>query len=418
MSYKITVLGLGFVGLTTALSFSEKNHKVFGFDIDQEKVECLQSGKVPFLEPGLDEALNRHLNNNFVLTDNVSNAVKQSDFIFLCVGTPTGKSGEADLKYIFNAIDMFYSVLNDDKYRVVVVKSTVPPGTTSEKITPYLIKLGVKVGEAVSIANNPEFLREGHCWDDMLNADRIVCGVSDMKSESMLRNLYKNFNTLFFAVSLNTGEYTKYLSNTFLATMISYANEMSKIATVIGDIQIKDAFNILHLDRRWGNADMASYVFPGCGFGGYCLPKDTQALYSKAFSKGYDSRLLHNVMKINNSMPLFMFNKIKAVSNLTDSIGILGLSFKPGSDDVRDSSAAKIISMLINEGHNNIFAYDPVSNKNFDKEYKFKQIKYHHTLNSICEEANVLVLVTAWDEFREVNKKYPNKPIIDCRYFL
>lgn len=418
MSYTITVFGLGFVGLTTALAFAEKDNKVYGFDMDAERVKMIKAGKLPFAETELDTALLRHINKNFTVTEEPEYAVKKSDFIFLCVGTPCGEKGEADLKYLYSAIDMMASVLNDNKYRVLVIKSTVPPSTTLEGVIPYLEEKQLSVGDKFTIANNPEFLREGHCWEDMINADRIVCGVYDEKGEKMLQSLYENFHIPFFAVSLNTGEFIKYLSNTLLATMISYSNEMTKIADAIGGIQIKKAFNILHLDKRWGGCNMTSYVFPGCGYGGYCLPKDTQAMYEKAVSKGYEPKILENVIRVNNIMPKFMADKIIKIANKTDTIGMLGLSFKPGSDDVRDSSTAKIIRILLDEGYNNIVAYDPIANKPFAKEYKFNEVNYCNSIKSLCDKADILVLATAWDEFRDIDKKYPSKKIIDCRYFL
>ncbi|KAB3539666.1 UDP-glucose/GDP-mannose dehydrogenase family protein [Alkaliphilus pronyensis] len=418
MKYTVTVFGLGFVGLTTALAFAEMGNKVYGIDINIEKTNTIKSGKLPFVEPGLDTALQKHINQNFFVSDSVEECVTDSDFIFLCVGTPCGKDGEADLTYINNAIDAFAGVLNDGKYRVVVVKSTVPPSTTAERIIPYLSNKGLEVGSNFSIANNPEFLREGYCWEDMMNADRIVCGVSDEKAKDMLYSLYKDCNIPIFAVNLNTGEFIKYLSNTLLATLISYSNEMSRIADVIGDVQIADAFNILHLDKRWGNCNMTSYVYPGCGYGGYCLPKDTVAMVAKSLAKGYEPKILKNVIEINNDMPSFMANKITSITSKNQTIGILGLAFKPGSDDVRDSSSAKIIKILLEEGYTNIIAYDPIANHPFDKEYKLQEVKYFQDLDSLCKESDVLALITAWDEFKDINIRYANKPIVDCRYFL
>ncbi|MEH7384266.1 nucleotide sugar dehydrogenase [Bacillus sp. JJ1521] len=418
MKYTVTVMGLGFVGLTTALALAEKGHKVYGFDVDSDRRDIIRSGKLPFVEPGLDSALLRHIDKQFFVSNEVEANVRESDFVFLCVGTPQGRNGEADLKYIFSAIDMFSSILNDDKHRVIVLKSTVPPSTTSERVIPYLKTKQIIPGETFSIANNPEFLREGKCWEDMMNADRIVCGVADEKGESMLRSLYSSFDSPFFAVSLNTGEYIKYLSNTMLATMISFSNEMSKIGHAIGDIQIKEAFEILHLDRRWGNGNMSSYIYPGAGYGGYCLPKDTQAMYAKSLSKGYEPLILKNVITTNDSMPQFMVDKIMQVANTNDKIGILGLSFKPGSDDVRDSTSAKIIKLLLDNGYTNFFAYDPFANNEFARVYDIKEIKYYDNLKGTCDDSDVLVLVTAWDVFSNINKKYPDKPVVDCRYFL
>lgn len=366
----------------------------------------------------MDNALARNLNESFFAGKDPLSAVRESDFIFLCVGTPCGENGEADLQYLYAAIDTFAPVIDDGKYRVIVVKSTVPPSTTSERIIPYLQSKGYFPGTQFGVANNPEFLREGKCWEDMVNADRIVCGIGDEKSETMLRSLYESFNAPFFAVSHNTGEFIKYLSNTLLATMISFSNEMSKAADAIGDISVRDAFKILHLDRRWAGCEMKSYVYPGCGFGGYCLPKDTQAMTAKAISKGYKPEILQSVIKTNESMPGFMAEKIMTAARQEEKIGIMGLSFKPGSDDVRDSSSAKIIKQLLAGGYKRIYAFDPVANEAFAKEYSLGEVVYCDSLQSLCESADVLVIATAWPEFAGVNKLYPQKPMVDCRYFL
>ncbi len=418
MRYSITVFGLGFVGLTTALGFAEKGHKVFGFDVNQVRSNTINSGKVPFSEPGLDAALTRHLGQGFTITDNPLEAVRQSDFVILCVGTPCAENGEADLTYVYSALDMFAAVLDDGKYRVVLIKSTVPAPTTKERVIPYLTAKGLNPGITFGIANNPEFLREGKCWDDFMNADRIVCGVCDEKSSEMLRSLYGSFDAPFFAVSLNTGEFIKYLSNTMLATMISYANEMSIIAEHIGDIELKKAFEILHLDGRWGGCGMKSYVYPGCGFGGYCLPKDTQAMVAASAAKGYEPEILKSVIATNQTMPAFMVTKIKQRTNPAETVGILGLSFKPGSDDVRDSASAKIIKLLLEDGYHNLMGYDPIANDQFKKEYDFKELIYCVSLDEICGKSDLLVLATAWPEFTGLDRRYPEKKFVDCRYFL
>ena len=199
------------------------------------------AGKLPFLEPGLDDALLRHLGNRFIpiAADQLKEAVEESDCLYYCVGTPYGKDGQADLTYLFSAIDQTLEARPQDRYQVMVVKSTIPPSTTSGKIIPYLESKGIKVGEDVGVANNPEFLREGHCWDDFMNADRIVLGVSDERSADVLRKVYATVTEPVFCVSLNTGEFIKYLSNTLLATLISYSNEMSIVADTIDRISAR-----------------------------------------------------------------------------------------------------------------------------------------------------------------------------------
>ena len=416
----ITVFGLGFVGLTTSLGFAEYGHKVYGVEINQLRLETIKGGKRPFLEPGLDDALIRHLGAGFnpIGIDQLEQAVKESDCIYYCVGTPYGKDGQADLTYLFAAIDQTIAAREEGKYQVLVVKSTIPPSTTSTKIIPHLQEKGLKVGVDLGVANNPEFLREGHCWDDFINADRIVLGVSDDQSAQMLREVYATVKEPVFCVSLNTGEFIKYLSNTLLATLISYSNEMSIVADTIGGIDVAQAFRILHMDKRWGGATMASYVYPGCGYGGYCLPKDTNALYAVTRTAGFDAKILHHVIDTNDHMPQFIAQKvIKAVGpDKGRCIGMLGLSFKPGSDDVRDTPSAKIIKALLDEGYTNICGYDPVAIEEFSTHYQLP-MGYVDSYEKILEKADVLVIATAWPEFQDV-KERTNKAVVDCRYML
>lgn len=417
----ITVFGLGFVGLTTSLGFAEYGHIVYGVEINSERLATIKGGKLPFLEPGLDEALLRHLDNRFhpIGINELEEAVKQSDCVYYCVGTPYGTDGQADLTYLFSALDQTLRVRPTDKYQVLVVKSTIPPSTTSQKIIPYLEEKGVNVGKDLGVANNPEFLREGHCWDDFMKADRIVLGVSDERSAEMLRKVYSTINEPIHCVSLNTGEFIKYLSNTLLATLISYSNEMSLVADTIGGIDIATAFRILHEDKRWGGATMTSYVYPGCGYGGYCLPKDTNALYAVANTAGFDAQILKNVISINDQMPAQIAKKIARVIG-TDKqriIGILGLSFKPGSDDVRDTPSAKIIHQLRLLGYTNIVGYDPVANDEFERYYADLAISYANRYETLVDKADVLVIATAWPEFSNI-KQLTQKPIVDCRYML
>lgn len=412
----ISVFGLGFVGLTTALGFAYKGNKVYGIDVNKEKRDIISNGDIPFFEPQMKDVLNETLNKNFFVTDDVKTAVRESDCIFYCVGTPYGQNGCADLSFLFKAVDSTMQAISDEKYRVLVVKSTIPPSTTSEKIVPYISENYSHLVAQTGIANNPEFLREGHCWDDFINADRIVLGCNDEKSANILSELYNNFNLPILAVSHNTGEFIKYLSNTLLATMISFSNEMSLVADQIGDINISDAFKILHMDKRWNNCNMKSYVYPGCGYGGYCLPKDTNALYAQAKAKGYEPKILKDVIELNNNMPQNIAKKIAGKIQKSDKIGILGLSFKPFTDDVRDAPAAKVISALKSYGYDNILAFDPVANYEFKKHYDFK-IDYKNSIEDLYNSCNIIVILTEWPEFKDV-KSLGEKPVVDCRYML
>jgi len=415
----ITVIGLGFVGLTTALGFAHKGNKVFGFDINKEKTKLISEKKLPFYEAGLQEVLEEHLGKNFVLSDSLEEALENSKIIILCVGTPSDEFGRADLKYIKSALDTILLNINKGEKKIVITKSTIPPSTTAKEIVPYIEKKGFKTGEDIFIANNPEFLREGHAWDDFINPDRIVIGTDDDYTKNVMSCIYNNFNVPIHFVTLNTGEFIKYLSNTFLSTLISYSNEMSMIADSIGGIDIKSAFKIFHEDKRWFGepANMQTYAYPGCGFGGYCLPKDTQALVQKAKEYNYDSKILKSVLEVNSKIKPHWIDKITNSIKKESNISVLGLSFKPESDDVRQTPAYDIIKLLLSRNFKNIIAYDPLANELFDKTYKLP-IKYAKNLNEAVNYSDTIVIATGWKYFSENRKLYENKNVYDLRYVL
>lgn len=411
----ITVFGLGFVGLTTALGFAHYGYKVYGVDIDEDRKNIIRDGRLPFLEPGLDNALKEELNKHFFVTDHIADAVSESDVVYYCVGTPYGKDGEADLSYLFAAIEQTLPFVGKDKKTVLVTKSTIPPSTTKERIVPFVEKKGYTVGESLFVANNPEFLREGHCWEDFIQADRIVIGSDYDEAADIIAGLYEPFGIPVCKVSSNTGEFIKYLSNTLLATMISYSNEMAEVSDTIGGIETARAFHILHMDRRWNRCNMSSYVYPGCGYGGYCLPKDTNALYAIARRKGAEPKILGDVIATNDAMPKTIAKRIQRRVAKDKRIGILGLSFKPGSDDVRDAAPAKIIRELRDADYGNIVAYDPVAMKEFERQYPQLCLEYGESVRDIGCKADVLVVLTAWEEFRNA-ADVTGKEVLDYRY--
>lgn len=415
----ITVIGLGFVGLTTALGFSEKGINVYGYDVNTEKVNLIANKKIPFYEKGLQEALERNLNKNFILSKDLKTSIENSKVIIMCVGTPSDENGKADLKYIKSALDTILSYVNKDDKKIIITKSTIPPSTTVNEIIPYIINKGFYVGKNIFVANNPEFLREGHAWDDFINPDRIVIGTNDEYTKTVMEQIYKNFNVPIRFVSLNTGEFIKYLSNTFLATLISYSNEMSIIADYIGNIDIKNAFKIFHEDKRWYGqpANMQSYAYPGCGFGGYCLPKDTQALVQKANEFGYDAKILRNVLTVNSEIKPHWIDKITQTVSKEENITILGLSFKPESDDIRQTPVLEIINLLLKQDYKNIIAYDPLANKLFDKAYKLP-IKYANTMDEAVNQSKTIIIATGWKEFIDNKEILSDKNVFDLRYIL
>lgn len=413
----ITILGLGFVGLTTGLGFSKKGFKTYGIDIDTERLNMLKKYKIPFHEPHLQDVLKETLGKNFILDATFEEAIKNSEAIFICVGTPSAPDGSADLKYIIGAIDQILGV-DDENFKVIITKSTVPPSTVSKKVKPYVEEKLKELNREVGLASNPEFLREGYCWEDFIEPDRIVLGVEDEKSKTILNKIYKPFNAPIHYVSYNSAEYIKYLSNTLLSTLISYSNEMSMIADGIGDIDVPTAFRILHEDKRWFGepASMAKYVYPGCGYGGYCLPKDTSALDSIAREHGVESHILSGNLRINDEIKDFVANKIIEKLSKDETIGILGLSFKPESDDVRLTPSKDVIEKLLANGYKNITAYDPLANDEFKKHYPELNIEYVDSLDKILEITDNVVILTGWNEFKNEKESIQKKNVFDLRY--
>jgi UDPglucose 6-dehydrogenase len=416
----ITVLGLGFVGLTTGLGFAKKGFKTYGFDISEERMNSLRNLKIPFFEPHLKEVLEETLDKTFFLDVPFEEAIRNSEAVFICVGTPEKDDGSADLTYLLNAIDQVIN-LRTERFQVIVTKSTVPPSTVSNEVIPFVTgKLQLNKDRKVGFASNPEFLREGYCWEDFINPDRIVIGVEDERSKNILDNIYKPFNAPVHYVNYNTSEFIKYLSNTLLSTLISYSNEMSMIADAIGKIDVKSAFRILHEDKRWygSPAPMKDYVYPGCGYGGYCLPKDTAALVKISERNGFKPSMLSANIFTNNIIKTFLVNRLNGDIGTDEPLGILGLSFKPGSDDVRFSPARDIIELLIKKGYRNIYAYDPEATDEFIKHNPEIDIRYVESLHDIVDKCEHLLLLTAWEDFKTNKELIKTKNLIDFRYAL
>lgn len=414
----ITVLGLGFVGLTTGLGFAKKGFKTFGFDIDANRLNQLKRYEIPFFEPHLEDIIKETLGKKFFLDVDFETAIKQSEAIFICVGTPGKADGSADLTFLFKAIDQILDV-STPNYQVIVTKSTVPPSTVSKKVIPYVKQsLENKPGRNVGFASNPEFLREGYCWEDFIEPDRIVIGLDNDKSRQVLDKIYQPFNAPIHYVSYNSAEFIKYLSNTLLSTLVSFSNEMSILAGFIGDIDIPKAFRILHEDKRWyGNpAAMSKYVYPGCGYGGYCLPKDTSALASIARDYGFHTPILTANLEINQQIKHYIADRISESIKPSETIGILGLSFKPNSDDVRITPTKDIIELLFQKDYKSIFAYDPESNKEFKKYYPELPLKYCNSLEDIVNESDNLIILTGWKEFIDNKNLIMKKRVFDYRY--
>ncbi len=416
----ISILGLGFVGLTTGLGFAKKGFKTYGFDISGERLNSLKNLIVPFYEPHLDEVLRETMNETFFLDTPFEEAIRSSDAVFICVGTPEKEDGSADLTYLLAAIEQIIEV-ETDRFQVIVTKSTVPPSTVSNEVIPFVLKkLKSNENRNVGFASNPEFLREGYCWEDFIEPDRVVIGVEDERSKEILDKIYKPFNAPVHYVNYSTSEFIKYLSNTLLSTMISYSNEMSMVADAIGNIDTQKAFRILHEDKRWygSPAPMKSYVYPGCGYGGYCLPKDTAALVSISEKNGFRPPMLSANININSSIKSHLVDKIDGTIGYDEPLGILGLSFKPASDDVRLTPVKDIIELLFKKGFRNIYAYDPIAGTEFKKHYPELRINYIESLHEIVQKCDTLVLLTAWEEFNKNKELIKSKNLLDFRYAL
>ena len=416
----ISIIGLGFVGLTTGLGFAKKGFRTYGFDINKERLDSLKNFKLPFHEPHLKEVLLETSNETFFLDVPFGEAIKNSEAVFLCVGTPERQDGSANLDYLLAAIDQVLEV-ETNRFQVLITKSTVPPSTVSNEVIPYVRgKLTSVEGRRVGFASNPEFLREGYCWEDFINPDRIVIGSEDEESKAVLAKIYRPFNVPVHYVGYNTSEFIKYLSNTLLSTMISYSNEMSMIAHAIGNIDVQKAFRVLHEDKRWSGspASMKNYIYPGCGYGGYCLPKDTSALVRISEKHGFIPAMLKANIDTNKLIKSHLINRLNGDISPTEPLGILGLSFKPCSNDVRFSPSRDIIGLLQAKGYNNIYAFDPISNDEFMKHYPDLSINYSGSLDELVQKCDNLILLTAWEHFREKSELLKSKTLYDFRYAI
>lgn len=403
----ISVIGAGYVGLVTGACFAKLGHTVTCVDIDEQKVQQINSGSSPIYEEGLDVLLTIY-KKNITATTKYDTAIMKSDITFICVGTPSRKDGSIDLTYVQEAATQVASVLkNKSGYHLVVMKSTVLPGTTQNIVLPMLEKhSGKKTGSDFGLAMNPEFLKEGVALNDFLAPDRIVIGCYDEKSKTMLQELYKTFSCPIVATSLSAAEMIKYASNAFLATKISFINEIGNLCKKL-NIDTYDVAEGMGLDKRIGRAFLDS----GVGYGGSCFPKDIDALLAWAKDLREEARIIQSTDVVNDNQPLRLILILKKhVPKLKGkTIGVLGLSFKPKTDDIRESRAIPIVQQLLKEGAI-VRAFDPQAMPHFKK--LFPQLRYCSTASEVLSADAVLIL-TLWDEFKKLN--YKGKIVIDGR---
>ena len=404
----ISIIGTGYVGLVTGACFAKLGHKVTCVDVVKEKVDLINRKISPIYEEGLKEILEEYVGKNLSATLDLKKAVLSTDITFICVGTPSKKDDSIDLKYIKESAEQIGKILKEKEgYHLIVVKSTVVPGTT-EKVKDIIEKFSGK--EDFGICMNPEFLREGKAVHDFLNPDRIIIGKYDKKSGDILYDLYKSFSCPILRVDLKTAEMIKYASNAFLATKISFINEIGNICKKL-DIDVYKVAEGTGLDSRIS----PKFLNAGCGFGGSCFPKDVKALVTKAKEINYNPILLESVLKVNKDQPLKMIEILKnKTGNLENKkIGVLGLAFKPNTDDIRESPAITIIKRLIKE-KSVIYVFDPKAMKNM-KEI-FPDINYEDRAQKVIDNSEAILIVTEWQEFK--NLDYKEKIVIDGRKVL
>lgn len=418
MSLKISVIGLGYLGATTAIAFAKMGHEVIGIDPDEHKVQALRNGEIPFYEPGLPEALaDVQKFGRLTFQLNHTETSRSADIHLLCVGTPQSKFGSgADTSFLFNAVDSLLPYLTEDS--VVVGKSTVPVGT-AEAIQTYLDE---KLPFSVSVAWNPEFLREGTALQDSLTPDRVVIGIKDDFSSKILRALYKPVTELgipLLELDIPTAELVKVAANSFLATKISFINAMAEIAEVAGADAVKLAEAIGH-DERIGN----KFLRTGIGFGGGCLPKDIRAFQARATELGVGDAVsfLAEVESIN----LRRRSRVLEIAQeeLGDLNGVrvtmLGAAFKPETDDIRDSPAMAIAELFWQAGAR-VIVHDPKALDNVRRIYP--QLETREQLEDACVDTELIVVATEWSEYRNVDplvlgRLVQNRLVIDGRNVL
>jgi UDPglucose 6-dehydrogenase len=393
----IAVIGSGYVGLVTGACFAEFGVDVTCADTDAEKITRLAQGQTTIYEPGLDQLLNRNLQaGRLSFTTDIRSAIEESLVIFLAVGTPPKDDGSADLTHVEEATRAIAASMND--YKVVVTKSTVPVGTGARLAT--LIREQQPTPTEFGIVSNPEFLREGAAISDFMRPDRVVIGSADARAIEVMRDLYRPLyliETPFVITSVEGAELIKYAANAFLATKISFINEIANLCEKIG-CDVHEVARAIGMDRRIG----AKFLHPGPGFGGSCFPKDARALSSIAKQFACETRIVDAVIEVNQQQRQSMVPKIEKLAGGLEGkrVAVLGLAFKPETDDIREAPALDIIHGLIERGAS-VSAYDPVANSAVER--VLPQIEYAVDEYAAAMAAEVLVFVTEWNQFRALD---------------
>ena len=412
----ITMIGTGYVGLVSGSGLADFGMTVICVDKDRERIEKLRKGEISFYEPGLEELVQRNVKNGRLSFDsNLKTAVDRSLVIFVAVGTPDNGQGQTDLSQVEEVAQSLGEIIDD--YKIIVIKSTVPVGTNNwfKKIVQKKLKKGINI----DIVSNPEFLREGSAIEDFMRPDRVVIGADSTRALAIMKDIYRSLyliETPFVFTNLETAELIKYASNAFLATKISFINEVANICEKVG-ADVHQVAKAMGLDKRIGS----KFLHPGPGFGGSCFPKDTHAFACLGKKLGSPVSIVESVIKVNQNQRRVMVEKIeKAVGSLEGKmIGILGLAFKPNTSDVRESPAIDIIQALLQKGAK-VKAYDPEGMDEFKKAIHSINLTYEMDAYAVVKGVDGLVILTEWNEFRnldlkEVKKLMAQPLIVDLR---
>jgi len=431
---KISIIGTGYVGLVTGVCLAQKGHQVFCVDVDPAKVTTIAQGIPPIYEKGLEKILRDHIHVNLFVSTDLSKAVLETDVSLIAVGTPFDGS-EIDLSYIRQVSQQIGTVLKEKSgYHLVVVKSTVVPGTTDTVVLPILEQAsGKKAGASFGVGMNPEFLREGEAVEDFLHPDRIVVGGLDKTSQDLLEKVYEGFSGVpILRTSNSTAEMIKYTSNCLLSTLISFSNEMGNLCASMGNVDALEVMQGVHLDKRLSPIlpdgqrvvpALTTYLEAGCGFGGSCFPKDVKAIAAYGVKQGQPMELLQAVLEVNRRQPMEIIRLLKkhfpSLSGVT--VGVLGLAFKPGTDDMRESPAIPIIESLVKLGAK-VKAYDPVANQEAQHLLRGVEVSFGAEMKDVIEDVDAIVILTRWNEFADVqrfiDKRNPQPVLVDGRRML
>jgi len=432
---KISIVGTGYVGLVSGVCLAAKGHHVTCYDNNNVIVDSLNSGIPTIHERGLQQILTSVLKDKRFVARLISNETHfDSELVIVAVGTPS-ENGKIDLSYVKQVSELIGKYLKfNNNFLSVVVKSTVVPGTTDTVVRGIIEKYSGKTLGQFGLGMNPEFLREGNAIDDFMKPDRIILGFDDKKTFKLLKKLYNPWDCDKISVNTRTAEMIKYANNSLLATQISAVNELANIAAAIKGIDILDVMNAVHLDKRWSpispnnvrtSPGILTYLVPGCGFGGSCFPKDVQALRSLAYDVGVQPDILDAVLNVNKNQPYEVVKLLKR--SLVDLKGkkilLLGLAFKHGTDDVRESVSLKIIEFLL-KNKAQIFAHDPVAIENTKK-----VINHHKNLNfsdkwvEMLSSVDAIVVATKWQEYKKLSSSdyqdiLAGKIILDARRYF